>query len=377
MLRDVPLDAVSIKKYAASLWSIYRNKDTSFYPVFLGIESTAKCNLKCNFCPRTDFMTRDVGNMDLKLYKEIIDTVKPVFITLSQFGEPLIHPQIEEFINYADSKGVVVRITTNATLLSEKNSKMLVNSGLSHAMVSFDSCHKETYEKLRVGATFENVVERIKIFVRQAREKGGRYPIISFNVTLSNDNIHEIREMIDFCWNNFGIYPTFTQMYTYGEKDYEQRRAGKSSLEFVKEGLDHAKTLGAAANTVVQNLGTLYNKIAKRDTSPKRPCFWPYYTSTISWDGKVYPCCVHFDVQEDLGDLSKQSFKEVWNGDKYRSFRNRLNQGRDKIKLCSTCSLSDEPIDNAMAGVIKFLPVIKPFAGRKFGSVPVQIAPSV
>ena len=40
----------------------------------------------------------------------------------------------------------------------KKNRTLLLNSGISHLTIAFDGYNKETYEKIRVGAKFEKVV---------------------------------------------------------------------------------------------------------------------------------------------------------------------------------------------------------------------------
>jgi radical SAM protein with 4Fe4S-binding SPASM domain len=58
----------------------------------------------------------------------------------------------------------------------------------------------------------------------------------------------------------------------------------------------------------------------------------------ISWDGLVVPCCFDKDADYRLGDLKKESFKEVWSSEAYRSFRKKLLSGRKNIDICANCS---------------------------------------
>jgi len=364
VLKQFPLHPRAFWRCLLSLWSIFRSRETSFYPVFLGIESTAKCNLRCDFCPRTEFLSRDVGDMDFDFFCQVIDEVNPVFITLSQFGEPLLHPRIADMIYYAASRSRIVRITTNATLLTKPMSEALLKTRLDHLLISFDSCRKETYERLRKGARFERVVENIKTFLALKKQYGRSTPVVSFNVTLSKDNIVEIRPMIDFCRKEFGLEPTFTMMYTYGEEVLKARSANEADIKDVQSGVEYARSLNLPG--LAQNLQTLLNKMSTPDFSDARPCFWPYYTTTVSWDGKVYPCCVYFDCQMVLGDLTQQSFKAVWNGDRYRRFRRTLRASRTPFALCRTCSLSDDNVNNALSRCLRFAPFLKPLSQRNF-----------
>jgi radical SAM protein with 4Fe4S-binding SPASM domain len=58
----------------------------------------------------------------------------------------------------------------------------------------------------------------------------------------------------------------------------------------------------------------------------------------ITWDGKVVPCCFDKDAHFVLGDLSQNSFQEIWNGEKYHRFRQSLMRSRSEIEICKNCT---------------------------------------
>ena len=58
----------------------------------------------------------------------------------------------------------------------------------------------------------------------------------------------------------------------------------------------------------------------------------------ITWDGMVVPCCFDKDAEYRLGDLKKQTFKELWQGEAYQNFRTQLLKGRDQIEICTNCT---------------------------------------
>lgn len=71
-------------------------------PLSLLIESSDKCNFKCNFCPTSDLNLmkntsgRNYGDIDFELYKKVIDDLK-LFknkintLHLHKSGEPLLN----------------------------------------------------------------------------------------------------------------------------------------------------------------------------------------------------------------------------------------------------------------------------------------------
>ncbi|MBF0155637.1 MAG: SPASM domain-containing protein [Magnetococcales bacterium] len=382
VLRRIPASPGALWKLATNGYSVYRSGETSFPPVSLNLESTAKCNLKCPMCPRTDYMTRDVGNMDLAFYRRIVAEIDPVFIALAQFGEPFLHPQLEEMVAFAAERGSVTRITTNATAFTARRLKSLIQAGASHFLISLDSCDRETYERIRVGARFDHVMENIRLLLEVARGFGERAPVISFNVTLTRENAGEIPAMIAFCRREFGLSPTFSKSYTYGEAALRESaiHTWPPAHAAIRAGYDLGRELGLPE--VCDNLRTLHNDI-HHPVRGYRPCFWPYFTTNVTWDGRVYPCCNYFDCQMEMGDLRSQSFREIWSGRAYRQFRRQLLRDREQFPICRACELVDVGINNAIARVERFLPPVRIMAGRRFlpivrpvGMPPVGSAPS-
>ncbi|RLF38608.1 MAG: radical SAM protein, partial [Thermoplasmata archaeon] len=151
-------------------------RDTlSYLPIRLWIEPTSHCNLKCIMCLNKDLPPGKKGYMDFEVFKKIIDEVKGHThdISIHHRGESLLHPKLPDMIRYATESGVYVKLHTNATLLSEKKSIELIESGLNLLSFSFDGYGKEEYEKIRIGANFEKTLENIKNFIK-IREDLGR-----------------------------------------------------------------------------------------------------------------------------------------------------------------------------------------------------------
>ena len=67
-------------------------------------------------------------------------------------------------------------------------------------------------------------------------------------------------------------------------------------------------------------------------------CWKMWHSCVITWDGKIVPCCFDIDAHHVLGDLTKNSFEEVWTGDAYHSFRASLLRSRSEIEICKNCT---------------------------------------
>ena len=81
------------------------------------IEITNRCNLNCDFCIKNK---RKITDINIENYKYIIDKIKndTKEIYLHILGEPLIHKDINYFINYATKNNLLVNITTNGYLIN-------------------------------------------------------------------------------------------------------------------------------------------------------------------------------------------------------------------------------------------------------------------
>src|SRR5688572_9774831 len=161
-------------------------------PIEITLESTAKCNLYCPMCPRHIY-TFDNESMDLELYRKVIQDCKDYveFIWPYGIGEPMIHPSIFEMIRITREAGIRTGMSTNATLMDEKRADMLLDSGLDYAILAFDGATKETYEKYRIGATFEKTRANILAFLERKQSRRSKMYVV-LQMVLLKDNEHEI-----------------------------------------------------------------------------------------------------------------------------------------------------------------------------------------
>ncbi len=72
-------------------------------------------------------------------------------------------------------------------------------------------------------------------------------------------------------------------------------------------------------------------------TYPKVSCGLPFRQMIIRPDGKVSLCCNDPLGKCTLGDVSKSSLTEVWNGDEFKNVREKLLYGRGNFPACGNC----------------------------------------
>jgi len=183
-----------------------------FWPVHVYLEPTNHCNLRCSMCARSA-MDRGMGTMPLDRFKGVVDEIADLGIhpriTLTGQGEPLIDRTLMDKIGHAVSRGGHVSIITNGTLLDERRTEALLNSGIHRVQISFDSLTPETYGRIRIPAVgtgadlFAATKARVERFIRinQSRPE----PIfVSISAVISDLNRQEVEAMRTH-WIEIGV----------------------------------------------------------------------------------------------------------------------------------------------------------------------------
>ncbi|MCS6915334.1 MAG: radical SAM protein [Myxococcales bacterium] len=268
-------------------------------PVHLKIELTNFCNLACPMCPHPR-MRRPVGYMDPALFRKIITEATPQleFAYLHHLGESLFHGRIGELIRYARSCGVRVGLSTNATILSPRKARALLEAGLDLLVISLDAATPATYARMRVGARWASTLHNVHHFLELKRRLGSRTAAV-IQMVVTDENQHEVAAFTD-----------------------QWRRCGEQVM--IKEARDWA--------------GQVPLRLPGRQNGCAGPCRMLWTELTVLWDGTVVPCANHFERHNVLGDLRQQSLTEVWNGPAMKALRAaHLQNQLGQIPVCGTC----------------------------------------
>lgn len=286
-------------------------------PIHLDIEATSNCNLKCKMCPRTDMVEEgtfwEVKNFDFELYKEIIsDAASKGLCSLkyNYLGEPLMNPHLIEMIRFAKEQGVVdVMFNTNATMLTERIARQLIESGLDKLFFSFDSPYREHYNDIRINAEYDKVLRNIKRFM-------------------------EIRDEMD------SVKP-FTRVSMVRMKENEEEwQAFKALFEPIVDAVAYVDYV-EHTNQKAKDGKTLYNIAPMTKTNKKFCCPQLWQRMFIHPDGVVSVCCVDSARRLQVGNIHQNSVEEIWNGPQYQKLRELHASGRiEEIPVCANCHLA-------------------------------------
>ena len=128
-------------------------------PVCLYLETTNRCNLLCETCPRTFETLEPPADMSWELFTRIVDQVPNVArVVLHGVGEPMLVKSLPRMIRYLKSRGIYTLFNTNGTLLARNKRRELIETGLDELRVSLDAAEAGTYERVRGKPFFNRIV---------------------------------------------------------------------------------------------------------------------------------------------------------------------------------------------------------------------------
>ena len=312
-----PQEIHFLNSNAENLWSeylIFRYKFENFpikrivadFPIYVLIEPVSACNLRCIMCFQIDKTFSDdknfMGNMDISLFKKIIDeceTGGTKAITLASRGEPTLHPQLGEMLEYCSDKFLELKLNTNATKLTEKLCRQILKSGVTDLVYSVDSYTKGEYESIRVQGVFEEVLNNIKRF----KEIKKQYSNSKCATRISGVKVNPEQDPQKF-------------------KDFWQQH------------VDHVVMVE------MENRWDTYNNPV--EIAGKNPCQYLWERMYVWYDGVCNPCDADYKSKLSVGSVNNLSIKEIWNGPRYREIRElHANGKRNSCFPCNRCPIGN------------------------------------
>lgn len=288
-------------EYRKAWDEVPKKKEVMDFPLCLDIETTTVCNLKCPMCPRTNMIKKDlpflIANMDFDLYKKIIDQGAKYnlpSIKLMYLGEPLAHPDVAKQIKYAKERGIIdVIMNTNGTLLIPEMAEKILDAGIDRIFFSFDSVDPKKYEKIRVGAKFDEVVKNIKYLCELKKKK---YPHV-------------------------------------------QTRASMVLMEGNKDEFENYKNFW---KDTVDTVGYgIYVEPLPDESYPEYKgfvCAQLWQRMFVRVDGQITVCCTDYTKQYVAGDAKKEKLYDIWHGEKYQFIRDKHKSGNYyDVEMCRKC----------------------------------------
>lgn len=303
------------KEYRKKWFEYPQKKTLADFPLHLDVESTNACNLRCVMCTR-NFMTEKIGHIEWGIFKKVIDEAlnyKLPSLKLNFRGEPLLHPDLPKMVKHAKDKGILeVQFNTNGLILTEKKSEELVKAGLDRIIFSVDGATKETYERIRTGSNFDTVVSNIKRFVEIRNGMGLKRPSVRVQMVKMEENKHEVEQFIKM-WASIANRVAVTIC----REPYIKGEASVKKLEHF-------------------------------------PCHQIWQRMVVWWTGEVFMCCGDWHGEYPLGDVRKDSLRDLWHSGEYNVVRKlHTSLKLEELPICARCVVNTSQFDEELDQQLK------------------------
>jgi len=309
------------------------------------IETTTACYLKCIHCEHTHWKDKSYLNQHLSIntLEAVLDSVPNLhWLNLTGEGTSILNPDFNKMVMEVKRRGIYLDFSHDFARLPQETIECWVDNDVDRIYWSIDGCTKETYEKIRVGAKFEDTIANVKRLVEYKKKRHSPLPEICFRFCFFKHNVHEVEYL-----------PGFLASLVDDVKDYGDEPSINivALLEF-KETRDWAREIPEIIVESTDRLSRGYGFTnywshpthVEQDKPPLDYCtFWsePYVMIT----GHVVPDCAVMMSNsrpklEELafGNIHEQSLKDIWNSKRYKEFRKMVvNPGAPVPKVCLGC----------------------------------------
>ena len=262
------------------------------------IEITNQCNLNCTFCKQN---SRTPHFMSFEQFEHVLNNIGDTskYLYLHVQGEPLLHPKLKEFISLARSKNFNIQIATNSSLL--KNHMDLVDYGIRKISFSLHSIDHQNIDK-------DMYLNNILTFCENTSKLDNRYCELRFNnVNDMGENskylLSKLKEKYDFTItsknNSFkimnNVFVSFSDLFEWPSMHFDII----NDVGYCRGGLDMLAILS---------------------------------------DGTISACCLDAEGDINLGNIYKDTIKDILNSKKYLSIINNFKNRKVIEELCKRCS---------------------------------------
>ncbi|MDH7513738.1 MAG: radical SAM protein [Clostridiales bacterium] len=292
------------------------------FPYMAHVSPAGLCNLRCPICPAHDPDTRGKTLLPFATFKKLVDEIGDylIYIILWSWGEPFLNPEIHRMISYAGESNILTVTSSNLNRFGPEEAKKLVDTGLDALIIALDGLSEESYSKYRSGGSARRVVENTRLLVAEKEKRGSKKPFINLRMVVSRENEQEVDEFRAVA-RELGV-----NMVSF--KAFSTRHPG-----FADPAIDRR----FAPRTKFFRWYDYQTDFSVSKKARKYNCKFPWTKPTLFADGEVLACEFDFRYGYSFGNLNEQSFREIWFGEKAKTFRRRFRRNRDDIAFCRDC----------------------------------------
>ena len=360
------------RRYERRIEGFLRAKDgiADRLPMGAVYEATMRCNLHCEFCYVIDFL-----NIEGEWRNELtIDRLRQAFPDQPGFqvsltgGEIFMRKDIMSVLDLFRDKGYSCGyLTTNGTIINEERAEALADLAaagfLKHISVSIDG-PGELHDRARgLKGTFERTCAGLRRLQEAARRKHA--PLrVSINTTVAHESLEALDQMVDVA-GTLGVDAIGLNHLMFSTPEEVQETIAMigatdpsviATFVTPDPGLDIARVKHQVAalaekcrqhNILFDYRPKVHAPLIENYYTPgaklEGRCLYPFLHARVGFSGKVYFCPF---IRVEVGDLTKSSLEEIWNGPTNVEMRRRLLE-HGIFPVCRRCckvELAPEPV---------------------------------
>ena len=283
------------------------------FPKMLILNASSFCNFNCLQCPRQVKVPRreitglGQGYMKIDLVQKLVNEFEHqdsfMGVLFALYGEPLMNPDIVDFVRIIKATGKNVQITTNGFFLKTDMAEKLIGAGLDKIKISFQGTTKEEYSYWRNNSYYDEIINNIDELIN-VRNTLKSDLFIQVGTSVANDTDEQIKEFMNY-WSNRvdHVYYDYTGLLHLKEKDYVKDKSFR-------------------------------HEAVRREEL----CFDIFSRMTVLYNGWV-PLCVD-EEEHILANLYRQSISDVWHGEQFRANRQTILKEGNVLPPCKYCYTS-------------------------------------
>jgi MoaA/NifB/PqqE/SkfB family radical SAM enzyme len=292
------------------------------YPYMAHISPSGLCDLRCPLCPANDKKTRGRSLLPFKTYRKFIDETGDylLYVILWSWGEPLLNPDFVRMCDYARERNILTVTSSNLNRLTKARAEDLVRSGPDALIIALDGLTDRTHGRLRPGGSARRVIANTRLLVEARARTGSRRPFLNLRMVVSRENEAQTGAFRRLA-RELGV-----DMVSF--KAFSTRQPGYADPA-------HDKAFAPTDERFRwYEYGRGYVADARRG---RYACRFPWTKPTLFADGRVLVCEFDLLYERPLGDINRQSFKDIWFGPEARAVRRRFGRDRAGLRFCRDC----------------------------------------
>lgn len=313
-------------------------------PRLLMIVLTSKCNLRCIMCKRYSESETRQDTLPFEIIKQIYGLFPYLEGINWQGGEVFLVDYFKDlFIKASERPNILQSIITNGLFIDEEWAEIIARSRVNLGY-SIDAVTRHTYESIRRGARFDDLLESVDTMCRAVSRRKGNANLF-INTVVMRSNYRELHLFPQFC-NKFGFkHLRFDFCSPDVSKEDIVLKNDNGALEFLRDAIGEVEQLcshlkigfDCTFKDYIQGKDAVSMPVNKPREDLKCKLPWKKLFIDASDHGSVRPGCL---CSRSLGSIMDTPLEELWNNETMRLYRVRQAKG-DIEGFCSDVCLKN------------------------------------